>query len=207
MYCDKENKKKNYKKETLHLCTTFALQEAILKEAQILQDTVLLRKIQGIDFIAKEVRYHNSCRTEYYDKAKAIEKKRESENKTIFSRQKSIRKNAFNATKLFVEEKIITNEEVYRIADISNQYLIWLSEFGFSDEEVQTEAVRKHKYVLLEKLMEHFGDLLTSVKHPKPFVGKILFKNTMAVEEAIKNTYSLGLQSIDMKVGHAFLVN
>ena len=90
------------------------------------------------------------------------------------------------------------------MSDIFNQYLTWLIEFGFSEEEVETEAVRKHKYVLLEKLEKYFGDKLTSAKHPKPFVGKIVFKNTMTVEAAIRKTFPLGQKSPDMKVEHLY---
>lgn len=202
VFCDKTNKKTNYRKETLQLCATFSFQEGVWKDALAIQDSVLLRKIHNIDFIAKEVRYHNSCRTELSDKAKAINKKKENEKKQFYGRDKKIRKSAFDATITFVEEKIMKNEEVHRIADLSNQYLTWLVEFGFSDEKVESEAVRKHKYVLLDKLLTHFGDLLSSVKHPKPFVGKILFKSTMTVQVAIRKTFSLGQQSPDVKVSH-----
>ena len=162
-----------------------------MKDALAVEDAALLRKIHNIDFVAKEVRYHNSCRTELSDKAKAINKKKENEKKVFYGRDKKIRTSAFHATIAFVEENIIKNEEVRRIADISDQYFTWLIEFGFSEEEVESEAVRKHKYVLLDKLLSHFGDLITSVKHPKPFIGKILFKNTMTVEAAIRKTFSL----------------
>jgi hypothetical protein len=73
--------------------------------------------------------------------------------------------------------------------------LTWLIEFGFSEGDVETDAVRKHKYVLLDKLLAHFRDLITSVKYPKQFVGKILFKNTMAVKATIRKTFSFEQQS------------
>ncbi len=202
LFCDKATKKKNCKKEPLQLCETFSFQEGVLKDALDVEDAVLLRKIHNIDFVAKEVRYHNSCRLELINKAKAINKQKENEKKVFYGREKKIRKSALNATVSFVEDNILENEEVHRISDIFNQYLTWLIEFGFSEEEVETEAVRKHKYVLLEKLEKYFGDKLTSAKHPKPFVGKIVFKNTITVEAAIRKTFPLGQKSPDMKVGH-----
>ncbi|KZS05616.1 Uncharacterized protein APZ42_031132 [Daphnia magna] len=58
----------------------------VTKDALAVENAALLRKIHKIDFVAKEVRYHNSCRTELSDKAKSINKKKENEKKVFFGR-------------------------------------------------------------------------------------------------------------------------
>lgn len=53
------------KKEKLSLCQTFTSSKALLDSASRKCDVKLLRQIQDIDCIAKEVKYHHSCYKAY----------------------------------------------------------------------------------------------------------------------------------------------
>lgn len=56
------------KKEKLSVCQTFNASEALLDSAIKKNDETLIHKIQGIDCIAKEVKYHKSCYKSYTKK-------------------------------------------------------------------------------------------------------------------------------------------
>jgi hypothetical protein len=53
------------KKENLVLCQTFNASEALFKAATLKTDETLLCKIQGVDCIAKELKYHKTCFLSY----------------------------------------------------------------------------------------------------------------------------------------------
>ena len=52
-------------KETRKSCETQEAKSMILESAEIDCDKALLLKLQNVDFVAKEVKYHNSCRSSY----------------------------------------------------------------------------------------------------------------------------------------------
>jgi hypothetical protein len=116
LFCDKKDKKISGKREVLHQIETIEFQEIVLKEAQIKQDDQLIRKILGVDLVAKEGRYHNSCRKAYSYQAAVISRRlsEQSANATSINSQRktAVRKNAFDATTSYIEAHIFINEEV-----------------------------------------------------------------------------------------------
>ena len=63
IYCDKERKSIGHGfKENLAKCLTKEAESRIIEAATISNDYVLLGKISGMDLIAREARYHDSCR-------------------------------------------------------------------------------------------------------------------------------------------------
>ena len=63
-------KKCNQKKQPLIKASTEEVEKSIKKYAQWLQDWEILKRIQNVDFAAKEIHYHNICRVRYQNKAK-----------------------------------------------------------------------------------------------------------------------------------------
>ena len=61
-FCKKIEITKNRKKEQLILVLTTQFQEGLLNDAKALQDTEMIGRMSGVDFIAKEVHYHKTCR-------------------------------------------------------------------------------------------------------------------------------------------------
>ena len=50
------------KKQPLIKASTEEIERNIKKYAQWLQDWEILKRIQNVDFVAKEIHYHNICR-------------------------------------------------------------------------------------------------------------------------------------------------
>ena len=50
-------------------CETLEAGESIRRAAEILHDDEMLNKIAGVDFVAKEVQYHHSCKSKYLKSA------------------------------------------------------------------------------------------------------------------------------------------
>ena len=73
MHIDNYQKKKEIK-ESLVQCQTIELQRTIEEDANVLNDAKFKGKISPI-FVAKEFKYHRSCRTAYHDRAKAENQK------------------------------------------------------------------------------------------------------------------------------------
>ena len=46
-------------------CETLQVGNSICKVAKIRKDNKMLTKISDVDFIAKEVKYHHSCKSKY----------------------------------------------------------------------------------------------------------------------------------------------
>jgi hypothetical protein len=58
------------RREPLGNCEQTKGAESIRNAAEALQDEVMMAKLGGIDLIAKEVRYHDTCRKSYLSQAK-----------------------------------------------------------------------------------------------------------------------------------------
>ena len=69
IFCNQVTKKRHNIKEALGNCESFNAQERIKHAAQVMKDNALLAKIGDIDFVAKEVKYHHSCRKSYLNSA------------------------------------------------------------------------------------------------------------------------------------------
>ena len=50
-------------------CETLEADESVRRAAEILHDDEMLNKIAGVDFVTKEVKYHNSCKSKYLKSA------------------------------------------------------------------------------------------------------------------------------------------
>jgi hypothetical protein len=74
------------------------------------------------DFIAKEVKYHKSCKQAYSNRAKIFKKKKERE-QSDWNRKRKICQKAFDATFSFIKIKVISLGDVEPMSDILNHYL------------------------------------------------------------------------------------
>lgn len=75
--------------------------------------------------------------------------------------------------------------QIYRFKDhyghLANHYLMVLVSLGLNAADLAAER----KYILLEKLLDHFGGDIKCEKHPKHDVGKVIFKSTLPLEKAV----------------------
>ena len=71
--CNKESKGRA--KEKLGTCQAFTAETNIKKSAETLNDSTMIAKVGQVDFVAKEVKYHHTCRRKYLNDADAYKKK------------------------------------------------------------------------------------------------------------------------------------
>lgn len=171
---------------------TKAGEDSIVENAQLLEDFQLLRKVAGVDFIAKEVKYHNSCRLGYLNEAKSFAKKKAMEQDSALNLNKELRDKALKSTLTFIEVTIRINEEVHRFKSIyENQYILTLRKLDLSPEEIQKDESKHRKRAVLEKLVEHFSGSIKYFKHPHHNIGKVIYKSSMSVETAMANLFDV----------------
>ena len=69
LFCEEARKYKKRNLENCGACETTEAAESILNAAMVKNDTKLLIKIHDVDLIAKECKYHHSCKNKYVKSA------------------------------------------------------------------------------------------------------------------------------------------
>ncbi|XP_032787561.1 uncharacterized protein LOC116925049 [Daphnia magna] len=189
LFCDKTRKlNKDKVRESMAKCQTIEMKGNIEANAKLLNDTVFLGKISSIgDFIAKEVKYHRSCLIAYRDRANAEKQKKVEKEASSWQRKKDICQKALESTTAFMETKLFVFSNVLRMQDIFNHYLFTLQEFGLDESDIKKENAKKIS--IGEKILLPFGDRVTKFIHPTITVGKIVFKATISMDEALSTKF------------------
>ncbi|KAI9564747.1 hypothetical protein GHT06_008488 [Daphnia sinensis] len=166
----------------------------------------MLRKIgnteSSLEFVCKEVMYHNSCRKKYSYEARASLMKKESERQSHRLNLREIKEKAFETTVQFIQSHVLEKREVHRVSDISNQYRMLLC----GHELDYHYAATHRRYLFLEKLNSHFGDKLKTINHPSKGVGKIIFSSEMSTEQAILTSFDMSFSAVIKVKEAAFLL-
>jgi len=68
IFCEKTRRKHNAKAQSLHLCETKNIELSIKHYVNEMNDVSMQTNLSNIDFVAKEVKYHNICRVAYQNK-------------------------------------------------------------------------------------------------------------------------------------------
>ena len=133
--------------ENLSICEVLEAQDGIILAARQQGDRDFLREYENIDFIAKEVMYHKTCRKRYISKgAKAQEK----DNEVTYTKRREF---AFTKLLSFIDSNVIHKETSKSLVDINNTYIEFLIEEGF-------KTPTSEPYNLLSKIKAHYGSKL-----------------------------------------------
>uniref|UniRef100_UPI00358DFCB3 uncharacterized protein isoform X1 n=2 Tax=Myxine glutinosa TaxID=7769 RepID=UPI00358DFCB3 len=89
-----------HSKESLGSCETLEAENSIRKAATALEDNRLLSKITGVQLVAKEVKYHPSCKSKYLKSANRW-------TKTTIQDESGASSEALKAIILYVQESVI----------------------------------------------------------------------------------------------------
>ena len=91
-------------RETLGNCEVPEKSEAIRTAAVALEDDSMITKLAGVDFIAKEVKYHHSCRRTYLRRAERLaeDSKR--------SETSKLHEDAYETLKMYITNTLVDNE-------------------------------------------------------------------------------------------------
>ena len=151
IFCGKNRITKQRKVEKLVKCVTRTAEESIKRAAEEQQDEDVLLKIQGIDLVAREAHYHNSCRKSYTRR----EDSRRKDSAVIDA--KAIEENnahatAFQYIALYVQESIIEGSNVERMTMLKEKYQHFMLENNpkFFNESYKTDKLKS-------KLIKKFG--------------------------------------------------
>ena len=151
-------------------CKTLTSETSIKYAAKVLNDSNLLTAIGDVEFIAKEVKYHPSCRKAYLARADYKEK----QNIIPISSLSSAHDDAF-ASMQPVIEMIIKNNSAVMLCTMHIYYIKVLAEHGV-ETSYDTQSLK-------EKLLEAYPDSIVIDKITNK-LGLVVFSNELTIQEA-----------------------
>ena len=169
IFCDSKSRKTHGSREFLTTCETLEAQDTILQSAEALNDSHLLLQIQNIDFIAKEVKYHNSCRSAYNLKATRIHCKKDK------SQLSTAHTHAYDMLKKHIESTIICLRTAEKLTSLHELYMSYLN---------CPSSYRAHD--LCSKIQKSFPDSIKVHKESNKG-GVILYHCSLTHSEALRH--------------------
>jgi hypothetical protein len=164
---------------------------SIINDANILQHKEILGNFGGVqsqlEFVAKEVKYHNSCRNKFHNEATSKKTSLEKQQQSDWEFKTKIREEAFTAAASFIEEFILDKGEVLKARDVADHHRMLQAECGLDPNEIS----RDRDYMFLAKLTEHFEGKIIILKHPTQGVGKIIFSSTIDRAKAFSTVFNV----------------
>lgn len=131
------------------LVLTTQFQEGLLRDADALQDTEMIGRMSGVDFIAKEVHYHKTCRyiviqklfiihkkydsyiisrSIYFNRAQTVKTKKEPKSSGDWQERRSAHQQSFKLICDMIEETVLKQGGVCRLNDLYGHYMSCLEE-------------------------------------------------------------------------------
>ena len=136
-----------------------------MQYATSLQDQPMLARINAVDLTSKETKYHSICRVKYQSEAEStLEGCKTSLNVTfshshsLWHKERKAHAEAFNALKIYTEDRILEKKEVNLLLDISSYYLALLQNTvntalkHITSSAQKLEVKKNKKTVTLKKL-------------------------------------------------------
>ena len=134
LICSSGRKKVKGKEQKLINVETSEFQEKVMQYATWFQDQPMLTKITAVDLTFKEAKYHGVCRVKYQSETKSTLGRKTSLNATfshshsLWHKERKAHAEAFNALKIYIEDRILEKKEVHLLVDISSYYLAILQD-------------------------------------------------------------------------------
>ena len=175
IFCNKIRKKRRGEDIRLGQCEYDSPECNVVEAANILKDSVMLAKVGSIGFKCKRVKYHHTCKTKYFNKARAC--KVQTGKDTNF---KDSRDSVWNKICEFTEDTIITNNMPQYLVMLHHQYLQFCDEAATASVTFPYTTTRRFG----DKLKDHFGKKITLAKSSRK-QGLVVFSSTLSVQEAL----------------------
>ena len=151
--------------------------------AMVLEDHTMLKKVRGIDFLAKEVWYHPVCRSLYQSPADFIVKKANTDNiDSTWHETRRVHADAFAQIVDIVETSIVQQGNVHLMSELRSLYRSLLDEWNIDEDLTFTT---QH---LEEKLIKQFGPIISFDTGNKK-KGNIVFKTGMAIDRVTRAAF------------------
>ena len=186
LFCGKRCKTAHRSKEPLTKCETETAQNIIKECATDRQDFKLLGKIDGVDMLAKEARYHESCRRNY------VRRDDRQHHQTCCSdsvasktEQKAAYGNAFDVVRQYVEKAVLQSGTVVRMSMLHNMYQQHMERLypAFYNPDHNLQKLR-------QKLLVHFGDQLQFWHPQRNCKSDLVFSSDIDLGEAVESAFN-----------------
>ena len=170
---------------------TNEIENSIKKYAGWLKDDGMLRKISGVDFVAKEIVYHAVCRKGYQARAEATFKEKAEKDatnqpqSTEWHQQRKVYSQAYEIIQEFIEEKVCVLQEVHYLNDVNNLYHAVIKDIGGEGFEETAPTTQK----LQNKLLETFAERICITKSTAR-QGNIIYNSNQSMATALHKQYS-----------------
>lgn len=165
---------KGKKREQLGNCESLEAAEKIKEAAEILNDKEMITKISNVDFVAKEVKYHHSCRKNYLNtSARSFVPRTASD----IGHVRQVHENAFSSVCDYIKTCIIGQREATTLASLYQDYISIISENGI---DCSLYDIRYFE----TKLLSHFTDCIKIDKLQNK-TDKILYSCTLDRDDVV----------------------
>ncbi len=127
-----KQKKVKRKHQKLHVISTTAMVHTIRTDSKILRDGELLSETEPfISALPSALYYHKFCRLEFHKRAVMVTKKTKklAVGYSTWQMNREASKKAFQVVTDFIEEMVLTKEEVHSLDDIFFMYQASVKEF------------------------------------------------------------------------------
>ena len=202
LFCNQSRKKVKGIEQKLVNVETNDFEKQVRKYIEWMEDSKPLARVTGVNFSAKDVKYHECCRVKYQTEAEGkVNQKRRlvgkdiptKESTSAWHKSREIHKKSFEALVSCLEEIVFEKKEVLLLTDINifNHHLLT----EFRGEEFDTVGSTAQK--LEEKLLKHYGDKICIISGNTFTKDNMVFTASLSVNEAVKK---LDVKGNDLKV-------
>lgn len=167
LFCGQKRKRKLRKNEPLSQCMTTDGSRTIILAARKKDDTRILAL--GEDLVAKEARYHNSCRREYI-------RVESTDDQDTTTRKKHTE--TFERLSQFIKNEVIVNKTPMLASDLFHLYKEEFLSLGGNREDIDRYTVQG----LVTKIKERFKDITVDKQANK--AGNVIFHSSLSSTEA-----------------------
>lgn len=196
LFCDKNRIKKLTREENLVKCLTKTSEQSIKTAAETRQDLDILRKVQGVDLVAKEAHYHPSCRKQY---TRTLQRHQQSNKDSKSIEEQNAHKAAFEYISKHVKESIIDGCNVERMSMLRERYLQFILE---KSPQVYNANYKTDK--LKSKLVKEFG---TQLQFWQPnYLSELVYSAVVPKGRAIESAFEIAASESKRLEESAFLL-
>ena len=172
VFCGKTRKRKRDRTtESLHQCITSNGSKAIICAARNKGDTRILAI--GEDLIAKEVKYHHSCRRDYL-REESMERKPAEANTN-----RKIHNEAFEKISVFLQNEVINKQTPMMASAVLRMYKEEYTACGGAEEDIKGYSVQS----LMLKIGNKFRNIIVDKQSNKS--GSFVFPSSMSPSDAL----------------------
>jgi len=187
IFCGSQRKYKRGSRtaEVLVKCLTELAETTVKQCARKKADFEMLGKIEGVDLIAKEARYHETCRRYYIRKS---ERRHHSDDETSTgqtSQQLAAYDDAFKWLCKYIKEEIITLGKVERMSMLRDRFLQYM-EHVYPDFYNPLYTTQKLK----ARIMAEFGQTLVFWLPQQRCRSELVFPADLDIREAVESAFS-----------------